>query len=258
MLTCQNARQCPEAFHRLFGISVKEFDALYVAFADAYARRLAQSTLTRKRSTPRKRRPGAGPHFKHTLRDRLLLALFWLRVYPTLELLGSCFSLDKTSAEDNLKDVLATLETMAEFALEHPSKHGSKRHTLEQVLEAFPDLALFLDAAPPATPRPQNPPNPPLGGSGSSAVGADSGSEDSDLPAASKRQGCSLIARLLPHKLYCTATHRLLTTEQFAANGVGRLAVGAGRRVWAVVRPILEAEWAMRKPIYMCAQRTLH
>lgn len=54
------------------------------------------------------------PRFR--LRERLLLALLWLRVYPTLEVLGFLFSLDKTSAEDNLKDRLATLETMASSA----------------------------------------------------------------------------------------------------------------------------------------------
>jgi hypothetical protein len=147
MITYQNACRCPAAFHSLFGVSVAEFDALYAAFAVAHEKRLAQSTLTRRRATPRKRRLGAGRRFKHTLQDRLLLALFWLRVHPTLELLGHCFSLDKTSAEDNLKDVLATFATLPCFALEPPDRRSRKRHTLDQIQEAFPAVALLMDAA---------------------------------------------------------------------------------------------------------------
>jgi len=109
LITYEKASQRPTAFHQMFGCSVDDFDALYTELVVAYEQRLAQSTLTRKEATPRKRKPGAGRRFKHALRDRLLLALFWLRVYPTLELLGRCFALDKTSAEDNLKAVLATL-----------------------------------------------------------------------------------------------------------------------------------------------------
>lgn len=145
MITYQNASQFPAAFHRLFGLSVTDFDALYAEFAVAHTQRIVQSTLTRKEAKPRKRRQGAGRRFKHTLRDRLLLALFWFRIYPTLALLGRFFALDKTSAEDNLKDVLATLSTMFCFTLELPDGRRRKLHTLEQVLEAFPDMALVRE-----------------------------------------------------------------------------------------------------------------
>jgi hypothetical protein len=146
MIAYQHASRCPAAFSRLFGLSVEAFDALYAEFAVAYEQRRAQAPLTRRRPTPRKRRPGAGRRHRHALRDRLLLALFWLRVYPTLQLLGCFFSLDKTSAEDILKDVLATLGTMACFTLEHPGGRYGKLHTMEQVVSAFPDVLLVMDA----------------------------------------------------------------------------------------------------------------
>ncbi|MDQ2688093.1 MAG: transposase family protein, partial [Armatimonadota bacterium] len=95
---------------------------------------------------PRRRAPGAGPKFAHDLRDRLLLALFWLRTYPTFELLGFFFALDKTSAEDNLKDMLATLESMTDFTLERPRKDRKNLHTVQEVLNAFPELAVLIDA----------------------------------------------------------------------------------------------------------------
>ena len=146
MINYQNVSGHPVAFHRLFGCSMAEFDTLYKVFADAYEQRINQLALTRRKTAPRKRRRGAGRRFKHPLRERLLLALFWLRVYPTLELLGHFFALDKTSAEDNLKDILATLETLPSFILKHPGDRRKRLHTREQLLEAFPDAALAMDS----------------------------------------------------------------------------------------------------------------
>ncbi len=161
MTLYQNVSRQPAAFYNLFGYAVADFDALYVAFAAAHERRLAQSPLTRKKGTPRKRRPGAGRRFQHPLRDRLLLALFWRQVYPTLELLGFFFALDKTSAEDNLKDALATLATLAGFAPEPFATRREKRRTQEQVLDAFPDAALLLNVRGEPRKRPTNPKTPP-------------------------------------------------------------------------------------------------
>jgi len=157
MITYQNTHRRPSAFNSLFGFSVAAFDALFVEFSPAHQDRLAASEVTRKRATLRQRRLGAGRKFRHDLRDRLLLALFWLRVYPTLEVLGFFFSLDKTSAEDNLKDILATLETMTAFALEHPDKTRRKLRTVQQVMDAFPDVAIVIDAKEQRLQRPKNP-----------------------------------------------------------------------------------------------------
>lgn len=155
MITYQNASRRPAAFKSLFGFSVAAFEALFGEFAPAHEERLMHSEVTRRHATPRQRKFGAGRKFRHDLRDRLLLALFWLRVYPTLELLGFFFSLDKTSAEDNLKDILATLEQMTSFALEHPDKTRRKLRTVQQVMDAFPDVAVVIDAKEQRLQRPQ-------------------------------------------------------------------------------------------------------
>ena len=157
MITYHNTHRRPAAFTSLFGFSVAAFEALFLEFAPAHQDRLAQSAVTRKDGTPRQRKAGAGRKFRHDLRDRLLLALFWLRVYPTLEVLGFFFSLDKTSAEDNLKDILATLEAMTSFALEHPDKTRRKLRTVAQVMDAFPDVAIVIDAKEQRLQRPKNP-----------------------------------------------------------------------------------------------------
>jgi hypothetical protein len=61
-------------------------------------------------------------------------------------LLGFFFSLDKTGAEDNCKDILATLESMTNFVMEGPGPERSKLRSPEAVMTAFPDVCLVIDA----------------------------------------------------------------------------------------------------------------
>src|SRR5262245_62108699 len=50
------------------------------------------------------------------------MALIWLRVYPTYELLGFFFDLHKRNAQLNVRDVLATLETLDDFPFDRPGR----------------------------------------------------------------------------------------------------------------------------------------
>jgi Helix-turn-helix of DDE superfamily endonuclease len=88
---------------------------------------------------------GAGRKHKYALRDRLLMTLFWLRAYTTYEVLGSFYDLDKTAVEDNIKSVLGTLGTMTSFRFELPAAEVPKLRSVQEVIEAFPDLRLLLD-----------------------------------------------------------------------------------------------------------------
>jgi hypothetical protein len=72
----------PGAFRSLTGMTPDEFDHLLTAFAAAQARRQRHSRTTRT-GQPRQRAAGAGHPHRHDDRHRLLLALVWLRIYPT-------------------------------------------------------------------------------------------------------------------------------------------------------------------------------
>ena len=145
MITYQNLSERPSAFQSMTGLSVTAFDELYAEFAPAHAERLMK-TLTKRHRKPRKHAAGGGRCHRHSLPDRLVLALLWLRVYPTLEVLGFFFGLDKTNAEDNLKGVLATLDTMTTFAYDRPTKDRPKMRSAQAVMDAFPDVCLVIDA----------------------------------------------------------------------------------------------------------------
>ena len=136
----------PGIFRALTGLSQNDFDALFVDFHQAHAARLEQASHTKRGFRPRRRKPGAGHPFDHDLRDRLLMALVWLRVYPTYELLGWLFGLDRSNAWRNVQDILATLEQMARFPLEAPDPQRQPLASAQDLFAAFPEVRLVVDA----------------------------------------------------------------------------------------------------------------
>ena len=89
---------------------------------------------------------GAGPKHKYDLRDRLLMTLFWLRAYTTYSVLGTLYHLNKTTVEENLKNVIHTLAAMTCFSFEHPQPGIPKLRSVQEVIDAFPDMLLVMDA----------------------------------------------------------------------------------------------------------------
>lgn len=155
MITYEQLRRHPAAFRSLTGYSPEQFDALFTAFSNAHALRRHQATTTKK-GLPRQRKVGAGPRTHHDLPTRLLIALFWLRVYPTFQVLAFFFSLNATNVHDAVNDALATLATLAQFPFERPSAQRKKLGTVAAVMDAFPDVRLVIDAKEQRIQRPKS------------------------------------------------------------------------------------------------------
>jgi hypothetical protein len=156
MITYANLLKHPSATPSLIGMRLDAFDRLFIEFEVAHSLRLAEAALTKRSRQPRQRAVGAGRKHRYDLRDRLLLTLFWLRVYTTYEVMGFFFDLNKTNIEDILHDCLATLETMATFALERPSAERSKLRSPGAVMDAFPDVSVVVDAKEQRIQRPKS------------------------------------------------------------------------------------------------------
>ena len=154
MLTYHALGQVPAIFPALTGLTRDEFDRLVVDFTTARDRLRATSDRT-KRGTPRQRAAGAGAPPAHDPPTRLLIALVWLRIYPTYELLGWLFGLEKSNAWEAVQDALAVLETLADFPFERPAAERTKLGTKQAVLDAFPQVAVILDAKEQPFRRPQ-------------------------------------------------------------------------------------------------------
>src|SRR5438270_6085260 len=124
MLTRELLTARPAAFLSLTGLTPVGFHALLADFASAYWRHRAAADATRRDGQPRRRAPGAGGRYAHDLPTRLLLALIWLKVYPTYEVLGLLFGLHKRNAQRNARDVLEVLEALDDFPFDRPDREG--------------------------------------------------------------------------------------------------------------------------------------
>lgn len=159
MVTYDRLCKTPTAFPALTGVTREEFDRLFDDFTAAHHARRAAATHA-KRGARRLARPaGAGHPFALDGRTRPAMGLVWLRVYPTYEVLGWRFDLDKSNARHNVRDVLATLQTLAAFPFERPAAGRRKPDagrrkpdtgrrkpdTVGAVTDAFPQVRLVID-----------------------------------------------------------------------------------------------------------------
>ena len=154
MLVYESLSRCPNAFRSLTGMNPAEFESLLLDFVAAQER-FRHRTGTTRQNQPRQRAAGAGHPFRHDDRHRLLMALVWLRVYPTYELLGFFFALHKRNAQRNVRAVLEVLDTLPDFPFDRPSHPRRKLSTAAQVMDAFPAVRLVIDAKEQRVQRPQ-------------------------------------------------------------------------------------------------------
>ena len=145
MITYEKILKKPQVVNSLIGMSLAEFEKLYAEFERAHIERVSALQYTQRHKLKRRRAVGAGRKHKYALRDRLLMTLFWLRAYTTYEVLGVLYGLDKTTVEDNLNDVLETLERMTNFNFDRPQEDVPKLRSVQDVLNAFPELRLISD-----------------------------------------------------------------------------------------------------------------
>ena len=156
MLTYELLCQHPRAFRSLTGHTPEQFAGLLAEFEPAHQQRRDTAATTRRKGQPRQRAVGAGSKYRHDRRTRLLMTLFWARVYPSLEVVGFFFSLDKTNVHDTINDLLATLDTLADFPFERPSHERKKLHSAAAVMDAFPEVRLVIDAKEQRVQRPKS------------------------------------------------------------------------------------------------------
>jgi len=74
------------------------------------------------------------------------MALVWLRVYPTYELLGFFFGLHKRNAQLNVRDVLAVLDTIDDFPFDRPGRRRKRLGCAAEVMAAFPEVRVLIDS----------------------------------------------------------------------------------------------------------------
>jgi hypothetical protein len=147
MIRYQDLRgRSARVFRGLTGMDFDAFEALRADF-EAADRAARDSSGRTRDGRPRRRAVGGGRRHALAPQDRLLMALVWLRIYPTYEVLGFLFGLDKANAHRNTADVLAVLEALGDFPFDRPDRDPGRTSlgTPEAVMDAFPMVRLVVD-----------------------------------------------------------------------------------------------------------------
>jgi hypothetical protein len=131
----------PAVFLSLTGLRVAEFDALLADLLPQYA----AGERERLQRPERRRAVGAGHPFALRPRDALLLAVVWLRQYPTHEVLGYLFGVSDTTAGRAVARWLPPLEAAGRATMRLPDPGRKRRRHLDALLADTPALAVIID-----------------------------------------------------------------------------------------------------------------
>jgi hypothetical protein len=83
------------------------------------------------------------------------MALMWLRVYPTCEVLGFFFALHKRNAQLNVLAALDVLDSLSDFPFGRPGADRKKARSAAEVMAAFPAVRVIIDAKEQRVNKPQ-------------------------------------------------------------------------------------------------------
>jgi hypothetical protein len=132
----------PLLFRSFTGLTISEFDAIYVNIESRYneyeSKRL--SKRNRQRDVGAGRRP-----FKLNTKERLLMLLVYYKLYITYTLSGFLFDLDQS----NVCRDISILEPLVKLSVPLPKKlykRTRRLRTIDEVEEYFPGFKAFIDS----------------------------------------------------------------------------------------------------------------
>jgi DDE superfamily endonuclease/Helix-turn-helix of DDE superfamily endonuclease len=152
LLRADRLRRQPTVFKAMTGLTVAEFDEL----VDDLWRPFRAAERARRERPTRKHAVGAGHPFSLAPQEQMLLTVIWLRLYPTMEVLGFLFGVSDTTALRAVGRVLPLLEAAGRDAMRLPDPGRKRRRSLDEVVGCVPDLAVVLDSLEQRVQRPQD------------------------------------------------------------------------------------------------------
>lgn len=141
-------------FKALTGLTREAFNKLLILFTASY-HEIKQEEYEQHKEH-RQRQPGGGQKGRlNTMEKKLFFILYYLKVYPTFDVLGDRFDLDRSKANTNVHKLLPVLLRALRKARVLPARQFE---TVEEMQAAFADIVdLLIDATERPRQRPQNP-----------------------------------------------------------------------------------------------------
>jgi DDE superfamily endonuclease/Helix-turn-helix of DDE superfamily endonuclease len=141
----EEARKKLRVFRQLTGTTTEEFDKLNAAFAAAYEKD------ERQRGKPES--PAGRKAVLRTSEDKLFFLLFYLRHYPTQEVLGFLFGISQGQANQWIHRLTPILKKALADEKELP---GRTADSVKDLLETCPELVFLIDGTERPIRRPQD------------------------------------------------------------------------------------------------------
>jgi hypothetical protein len=141
MLDLERVKRDERLMRALTGLNFKAFEALKSSFAQA----LAEAPVPRRSKAPRERSVGGGRRPRlATVEDKLMYILFYFKCYPTFDLAGLLFDLDRSQANRWMHRLQSVLEAALGQQLVLPKR---KLRSIAEFVAAFPEVErVILDA----------------------------------------------------------------------------------------------------------------
>jgi hypothetical protein len=145
-----NLRKSPSVFRHLTGVTIRVFEELAAVVVPA-VEETRRKTLDRP---DRERALGGGDTFDLPVVDQVLLAVIWLRQYPTNEVLAFLFGVSDSTASRAIARCVHALERAGRDTMRMPDPGRGRRKKLPAVLADTPGLAVVIDTFEQRTHRP--------------------------------------------------------------------------------------------------------
>jgi hypothetical protein len=143
-------RRHPSVFRALTGLSVPVFDARTTDVLPL----LVAADVARLDHPDRERAMGAGRKFGLTPVDQVLLAVVWLRVYPTAVALAFLFGTSESAARRTRGRVVPVLARAGRDGMRMPDPGRGRRKDLAALTADTPGLGVLVDSFEQPTHRP--------------------------------------------------------------------------------------------------------
>jgi hypothetical protein len=141
MLNLERVKGDERLLRAVTGLNLKALEALKPSFAQA----LAAAPVPRRSPKPRERAMGGGrkPRLA-SVEDKLIYILFYFKCYPTFDLAGLLFDLDRSQANRWMHRLQPVLEAALGQQLALPKR---QLRSIAEFVEAFPEVErVILDA----------------------------------------------------------------------------------------------------------------
>lgn len=127
----------------LTGLSVRQFEILLSAFVYVYEEMREQAYEAAVAAGERKRGLGGGQKGRlRTIADKLLFVLYYFKVYPTFDVLGTQFGLDRSKAHENLYKLVPVLyQTLVELEM-MPAREFASVEEMKAALQGIDSVII--------------------------------------------------------------------------------------------------------------------